>query len=337
MSLFKKRFPTLEEQISRLSPKCRELTDEESRLVNGGGPSVWDTYNGTGCPYEYTTVPKDPPAETTTPTTSTPANKTTEIAESTATDTANQSDNNSATNSQDFSHSSGTFYSDSKTEKTNPIYFTRACDAAIIAEKKGKREINWKQETRPANSVWNYYNERSGSNPYKKKTIQRDKSISGTKNPYEGIKTVNFADPTESKRITSLMGIRTDAKPFNHMGIDIGPKVKGVKGDPILSIADGIVVRNGITEQSNSSRLEITIPGSSNTVVYQHADFLDLAPGTMVKKRDVLGTMSDLGCAGNIHLHLEFRKNGTYTENIYDAINPLHYLSSDYKVEGWPK
>ena len=90
MSLFKKRFPTLEEQISRLSPKCRELTDEESRLVNGGGPSVWDTYNGTGCPYEYTTVPKDPPAETTTPTTSTPANKTTEIAESTATDTTNQ-------------------------------------------------------------------------------------------------------------------------------------------------------------------------------------------------------------------------------------------------------
>ena len=78
MSLLKKRFPTLEEQISRLSPKCRELTDEESRLVNGGGPSVWDTYNGTGCPYEYTTVPKDPPAETTS-TANTPANKTSEI------------------------------------------------------------------------------------------------------------------------------------------------------------------------------------------------------------------------------------------------------------------
>ena len=90
MRLLKKRFPTLEEQISRLSPKCRELTDEESRLVNGGGPSVWDTYNGTGCPYEYTTVPKDPPAETTTPASNTPANKTTEIAETTATDTANQ-------------------------------------------------------------------------------------------------------------------------------------------------------------------------------------------------------------------------------------------------------
>ena len=141
MSLLKKRFPTLEEQISRLSPKCRELTDEESRLVNGGGPSVWDTYNGTGCPYEYTTVPKDPPAETTTPASNTPAINTSEIPESTATDTSNQSDNNSATNSQDFSHSSGTFYSDSKTEKTNPIYFTRAYDAAMIAEEKGKREI----------------------------------------------------------------------------------------------------------------------------------------------------------------------------------------------------
>ena len=78
MSLFKKKIPTLEEQISRLSPKCRELTDEESRLVNGGGPSVWDTYNGTGCPYEYTTVPNDPPAETTS-TANTPASKTSEI------------------------------------------------------------------------------------------------------------------------------------------------------------------------------------------------------------------------------------------------------------------
>ena len=43
------------------------------------------------------------------------------------------------------------------------------------------------------------------------------------------------------------------------------------------------------------------------------------------------------GSSTGAHLHLEFRKNGTYTENIYDAINPLHYLSSDYKVEGWPK
>ena len=90
MSLFKKRFPTLEEQISRLSPKCRELTEEESRLLNGGGPSVWDTYNGSGCPYEYTTVPKDPPAETTTPASNTPDSKTSEILESTATDTSNQ-------------------------------------------------------------------------------------------------------------------------------------------------------------------------------------------------------------------------------------------------------
>ena len=139
MSLLKKRFPTLEEQISRLSPKCRELTDEESRLVNGGGPSVWDTYNGTGCPYEYTTVPKDPPVETSTPTTSTPANKTTEIAESTATDTTNQTPEQETGNAT----SSPTSISTPVSQTPVADYVRKVVNAAFELQKKnfGKEYI----------------------------------------------------------------------------------------------------------------------------------------------------------------------------------------------------
>ena len=58
----KKKFLTMEEQVAKLSSKCRELTEEESRMLNGGGHSVWDSYDGSGCPYEYTTVPEETPS-----------------------------------------------------------------------------------------------------------------------------------------------------------------------------------------------------------------------------------------------------------------------------------
>ncbi len=138
MSLFKKKFPTLEEQISRLSPKCRELTDEESRLVNGGGPSVWDTYNGTGCPYEYTTVPKDPPAETT-PIANTPSSKTSEIPETTATDTTNQTPEQETGNAT----SSPTSISTSVSQTPIADYVRKVVNAAFELQKKnfGKEYI----------------------------------------------------------------------------------------------------------------------------------------------------------------------------------------------------
>ena len=41
----KKKFLTMEEQVAKLSSKCRELTEEESRMLNGGGSNDYGGYN----------------------------------------------------------------------------------------------------------------------------------------------------------------------------------------------------------------------------------------------------------------------------------------------------
>ena len=354
MSLFKKRFPTLEEQISRLSPKCRELTDEESRLVNGGGPSVWDTYNGTGCPYEYTTVPKDPPAETTTPASNTPANKTTEIAETTATDTSNQSDNNSATDSQDFSHSSGTFYSDSKTEKTNPIYFTRACDAAMIAEEKGKAESeNKKQITILSSKVSSKTAKIQKNNGYlqipqyttegyniidkrkdflaktvNNKVLEEINLITEDNSTIfpdpDSSNSIRFSQPTVGK-ISSEFGKRdiikvneTNTKSF-HSGIDIANDA----GTPIYPIAEGTVLECG----SNESYGNYIIIGHDTDgwnglySLYAHLqEMTDFQTGDVVSSIQQIGTMGQTALATGPHLHLEIKNN-----NI--KYNPRDFIS----------
>ena len=106
---------------------------------------------------------------------------------------------------------------------------------------------------------------------------------------------------------------------------------KGVKGDFIYSMTDGIVIRNGFTGDSGSSRIEITFPNSNHTIVYQHGEFYDFKPGDVIKKGQVIGTMSDIGSEGAVHLHLEIRKNGIYTTNLSNAIDPTYFLSPSYK------
>ena len=53
-----------------------------------------------------------------------------------------------------------------------------------------------------------------------------------------------YGAPTDSRRVTSPKGVRTDANPTNHTGIDIGAKIPGTKGDNIYSVENG----NAITE-----------------------------------------------------------------------------------------
>lgn len=167
----KKKFLTMEEQVAKLSSKCRELTEEESRILNGGGHSVWDSYDGSGCPYEYTTVPEETTEETSSQITSTPANKTPKLPESSAMDVTNQTEQDvekatesESNNTQGFSHSSGNVTSSSNNilEKTNPIYYDRVCDAAMLAEYRGTVE---EEKVNTGKSVWDYYN-KAGC-PYK--------------------------------------------------------------------------------------------------------------------------------------------------------------------------
>lgn len=140
-----------------------------------------------------------------------------------------------------------------------------------------------------------------------------------------------YGAPTDSRRVTSPKGYREDADPKEHTGIDIGALVAGVKGDNIYSVENGTVRRNGKTD-SKSTRLEIWLP-NGDTAVYMHGDFLDFKTGDIIEKGQVLGSMSDKGCKGQVHLHFEIRTQGVYTKLASEAPDPLTVLPKDYQLQ----
>ena len=141
-----------------------------------------------------------------------------------------------------------------------------------------------------------------------------------------------YGAPTDSRRVTSPKGVRTDANPTNHTGIDIGAKIPGTKGDNIYSVENGKVIRNGLTD-SGCSRLEISLP-NGDTAVYIHGEFPDLKPGDYVGRGQVIGSMSDIGSKGQVHLHFEIRTNGVYTKYADQAPDPLDFIPKTYFIEG---
>jgi murein DD-endopeptidase MepM/ murein hydrolase activator NlpD len=141
-----------------------------------------------------------------------------------------------------------------------------------------------------------------------------------------------YGAPTNSRRVTAVVGEGTSLQPV-HTGIDIGALEPGKKGDPIYAIADGEILRVGTTSNSGSSILELDLPNTDDTAVYQHAEFI-VAEGDTVKKGDIIGYMSDIGTPGQVHLHFEIRQDGLYagTGGTGELVNPLDYLPTSYTI-----
>ena len=137
------------------------------------------------------------------------------------------------------------------------------------------------------------------------------------------------SSPPPFKRVVRLTGslacLLLISKVFQHF-----KKIKS-KGDPIYVTADGYVLRSGITETSGSTRVEITLPYTNDTAVYQHADFI-VKEGEAVKRGQIIGYMSDNGTNGQVHLHYEIRKNGEYAGygGSVELVNPRKHMPSTY-------
>lgn len=141
-----------------------------------------------------------------------------------------------------------------------------------------------------------------------------------------------YGSPTDSKRITAVIGSKTSLQNA-HTGVDIGGLIRGKKGDPIYAVADGVITRSGLTG-SESTRVEQTLPGTKDTAVYQHAEFI-VEAGDTVKRGQIIGYMSDIGTKDNVHLHYEIRKNAVYAggNNDIPIENPLNHMPSSYYIE----
>ena len=137
-----------------------------------------------------------------------------------------------------------------------------------------------------------------------------------------------YGAPTDCKRVTAFVGEETNLQD-RHTGVDIGAIKPGVKGDPIYATADGVVLRNGETGNSKSTRVELSLPYCNDTAIYQHGDFI-VSEGESVKRGQVIGYMSDKGTPGQVHLHYEIRQNGLYKDPIVDPLPRMPAIYTPY-------
>ena len=122
--------------------------------------------------------------------------------------------------------------------------------------------------------------------------------------------------PVDTRHITSYRGFRKD--PFSgsrgwHDGVDID----GEMGDPIYTVASGIVTwagrRNGYGEL-------VEISHSSGYVTrYAHNSLNLVAVGDYVQRSQEIARMGRTGRAKGSHLHFEVLRNGA-------SVNPIDFL-----------
>lgn len=132
----------------------------------------------------------------------------------------------------------------------------------------------------------------------------------------EKLRMLPIAWPTDSSRITSEFGLRSD--PFTrrlaqHSGIDLG----GNSGDPVYAAGGGTVIESAY----NRSRGHYIIieHDSGYKSVYMHLRKRLAAVGQKVEQGEQIGLLGTSGRSTGPHLHFEIWKDG-------QAVDPLPYL-----------
>jgi len=132
----------------------------------------------------------------------------------------------------------------------------------------------------------------------------------------EKLKFLPIAWPTESVRITSEFGLRSDPftrRPAKHSGIDIG----GNYGDPVLAAGGGTVIESAY----NRSRGHYVIIEHDDGYksVYMHLRKRLANVGQKVAQGEQIGLLGSSGRSTGPHLHFEIWKHD-------QPVDPLPYL-----------
>lgn len=127
--------------------------------------------------------------------------------------------------------------------------------------------------------------------------------------------------------IAPVRGILTDGyggrkDPFtgraaSHPAVDIS----SAQGQPILSPADGVVVK---AEWANGYGNVVYVShGYGYATRYGHLSRFNVKPGQRVRRGEVIGFVGSTGRSTGPHLHYEVRVNG-------ETVNPLEYILDAY-------
>ncbi|MEJ2177270.1 MAG: M23 family metallopeptidase, partial [Gammaproteobacteria bacterium] len=126
--------------------------------------------------------------------------------------------------------------------------------------------------------------------------------------------------PTKANIITNEFGGRID--PVTkiktlHKGVDLHAEV----GNRVISTADGIVRETGYSELSG--RRVVIQHNLGFETRYSHLDQIDVKPGDIVHKGDLIGLTEETGRVDAPHLHYEIRYLGR-------SINPDQFLKWEF-------
>lgn len=124
-----------------------------------------------------------------------------------------------------------------------------------------------------------------------------------------------FILPTPDYVVNSPFGKRPGILNGFHNGIDLDCDT----GDPILSIADGIVTYNH-PDNYGAEVIIIRYPDNGNAyVMYAHMSVVYVDVGQEVQQGEEIAACGSTGYSTGPHLHLEMKVNGQYRD-------PANYL-----------
>jgi murein DD-endopeptidase MepM/ murein hydrolase activator NlpD len=129
-----------------------------------------------------------------------------------------------------------------------------------------------------------------------------------------------LAEPKPGSRISSPFGRRTYYGRVTSSAFHNGIDFEGKTGDPILAAADGVINHEGW--YFNYGRTVKISHADNFETLYAHmsAFATGLAPGSRVKKGDLIGYVGSTGRSTGPHLHFSAIVNGQF-------VDPAHYLS----------
>lgn len=124
--------------------------------------------------------------------------------------------------------------------------------------------------------------------------------------------------PIQNRYITSGFGARND--PFgrgraNHKGLDFSARV----GDPVLSVADGVVKFSGVN--GALGKLVDIDHGNGYVTRYAHNSRLTVRVGDLVRAGQEIAKAGSTGRSTGAHVHFEVWENGV-------AVNPRKFLGT---------
>lgn len=136
-----------------------------------------------------------------------------------------------------------------------------------------------------------------------------------------------LCNPCDSSRVTSEYGIRGSGF---HSGIDFGAKKRGVSGEQIYAVQDGVIAETGY--KGNTLGNYIVVVHDGFCTLYAHLQRIDVTKNQPVNAGRRIGLMGSTGYSTGPHLHFEIRicnyANFWATKNkrpVY-SVNPRSYL-----------